>query len=245
VALPLAPRASAHVAAAAAHGEPGATSRGRAAGWLTGWALFFAAMLVLNLIWSAARYYVYARAMGHSFADVLATGSRGAAAHVLLFPLVYAANRRLLPRVERLSSRLGLHAILALGLSFAKSTLVRVFALLFGGPAPGLSIVTLVGVRIYSDVLHYALMAALCHALARYHAARAQAERAAALERELQTRVQALRGSLEPDQLFATLERLERLIESAPDEADRLIADLGDRLRAQLRESRSASGEAA
>ena len=201
--------------------------------WLVGWLLFAAAMLVLNLIWSSARYHVYGRAAGASWLEVLGTGSRGAAAHVVLFPLVYAANRRLLPPLRGLSGRLGLHAGLALALSFTKSALVRAFSGLVGA-APALSIVTLVGARIYSDVLHYALMAGLCHALERYRSSREQAQRAARLEAELEGRLRELRRRVEPEVLFAALDRLEALVEREPEQAERLIADLGDRLRQSL-----------
>jgi two-component system, LytTR family, sensor kinase len=206
--------------------------------WLVGWLLFAVAMLVLNVIWSSARYQVYGRAAGASWAEVLGQGSRGAFAHVLLFPLVYAANRRLLPGLRTLSARLALHATLALALSFAKSALVRAAAGMTG-PAPVLSIVTLVGARIYSDVLHYALMAGLCHALDRYRSARAQAARAARLEAELERQLGDLRRRLEPEVLFAGLDQLEALVEQAPEQAERLIADLGDRLRQSLAEGRA------
>jgi two-component system, LytTR family, sensor kinase len=217
--------------------RPGTTAAATAVApdrlWLLGWLLFGAAMLMLNLIWSSARYHVYGRAAGASWPEVLGQGSRGALAHVLLFPLVYAANRRLLPGLRTLSARLALHASLALALSFAKSALVRASTGLLG-PAPVLSIVTLVGARIYSDVLHYALMAGLCHALERYRSARAQAARAARLEAELAGRLGDLRRRLEPEVLFDGLDRLEALVEPAPEQAERLIADLGDRLRQSL-----------
>jgi two-component system LytT family sensor kinase len=208
-----------------------ASSRPR---WLVAWALFLAAMAVLNVIWSAARFYVHATPEGR-FGDVLLAGARGGAAHVLLFPLVYAANRRLIRALPGFWSRLLMHASLALALSLAKSTLVRCFCLLLGGSAP--SIVAMMGVRIYSDLLHYALMAALCHALDRYSSMREQAERAATLERALATRLKAIRSSIDPDVLLATLARIEATVEPAPLEADRLVASLGDRLRESLRES--------
>jgi two-component system, LytTR family, sensor kinase len=205
--------------------------------WLLGLLLFAGAMFVLNLIWSSARYLVYARPAGQSFTDVIAAGSRGAAALVLLFPLVYWANLHLVPTVRRLPPRVALHGLLALGLSIAKSTLVR-GSLLLSGVAVVPSVAGLVLMRIYADLLHYTLMAGLCYALARYRDHREHMLREARLEVELAgARLFALQLRLEPDLLFSTLDRLELLIDQAPEEADRLVADLGDRLRRVLRAS--------
>jgi signal transduction histidine kinase len=214
--------------------------------WLLGWLVFAGAMFVLNLIWSSARYVIYARPTGQSWTDVIAAGSRGAAALVLLFPVVYWANLHLVPRVRGAPARLALHGLLALGLSAAKSALVRAWMLLAGSPAVP-TVVGLVLVRIYADLLHYLLMAGVCYALARYRDHREQILREARLQAELAgARLSALQLRLEPDQLFSTLDRLQTLIDRAPEEADRLLADLGDRLRRVLRASQPVTaGEAA
>lgn len=204
--------------------------------WLRAWALFLAAMAVLNLTWSAARFYVGAPPGGSFLAELL-SGSRGAAAHVLLFPLIYAANRRLVAGISKFWARLVLHGCLALGLSLGKAALVRLFGLPFSGSFAAPSVVALMGVRIYSDLLHYALMAALCHALDRHRSLRREADRAARLEIELASRLKLLRSTVHPTDLLATLERIEHSIEPAPEEADRMVSSLGDRLRQMLGDS--------
>jgi hypothetical protein len=205
--------------------------------WLVGWLVFSGAMLVLNVIWVSARYYGYARHQGLSWADELVAGSRGAAALVLLFPLIYAVNRRLISRVPSLAGRVALHAGAALGLSLAKSSLVRALALVLGGPQGQQPILAMVLFRIYADLLHYAVMAGICQALEQWRRQREQALANARLESDLaRAHLEARRRALEPDRLLASLDRLETAIDRAPHQADQLVARLGDSLRALLRE---------
>jgi sensor histidine kinase YesM len=230
---------------AAAEATPDLAQRPTERPWLSAWLLFAAAMLVLNLAWSSARYLVQARETGLSWSGTFATGAPGAIALVLLFPLVHAANRHVVARIPRLAGRLAVHALLVVALSVAKSTFVSASAAVVFGLAAAPSVLALVMTRIYADVLHYALMVGLCHALERQREHRVQALRAARLEAELAgAQLEALRLRLQPGTLFAALDRLEALIDGAPEEADRLVASLGDRLRQLLRDSAVAEARA-
>jgi two-component system LytT family sensor kinase len=212
-----------------------ASERARPQLWLQASILFAAAMLVLNLVWSAARYFVFGRAAGLSLAEVFALGARGGFAFVLLFPGVYWVNQRFLARTPGWLRRFAGHAACAIALSLAKATLVRGFALALGDRVSGVTIWTLVMTRFYADILHYALMVGLCQAFDRHRRHREQTIRALRLEAELASaHLQALQLRLDPGALFATLAALEPLIERAPAQAEQLVADLGDRLRQAL-----------
>jgi two-component system LytT family sensor kinase len=201
--------------------------------WLHGWLLFGAAMTLLNLLWCAARFY--AGEPGRmAFTDILMVGTRGAGAWVLLFPLVYWLNAGLISARRTLTGRLVLHALAALLVAVLKALLVRTFEPLGGPPALG-PLAAMVAARIYSDVLHYAVMAGLSHALWHYERHMRYQLRAARLEAELAgADLQALRVRMQPQALLASLAALEQLIAHTPAAADRLIVELGDRLRALL-----------
>jgi two-component system, LytTR family, sensor kinase len=203
--------------------------------WLRGWLLFAGAMAVLNLLWCAVRVRVGDVGSGLSSADVLILGSRGATAWVLLFPLVYWLTTHLAFTRQTLAGRLLVHAPAALVMAVLKAVLVRAFEPL-GGPSAPAPLALMVAGRIYSDLLHYAVMAGLCHALYHYGRHVSYGLRAARLEAELAgAELQALRLRVQPQALLDTLADLEELIARAPAAADRLIVQLGDRLRQLLR----------
>jgi two-component system, LytTR family, sensor kinase len=235
---PTVPAAEAVPAAATAHVE---AATPRAGLWMSAWLLFGTAMALLNLIWSSARYYAGDPAPQQTWSATFVVGSRGAVAWVLLFPLVIWLNRRLMAARIGLSGRLLLHGSLALVVALAKAGLVRTFQGM-GGPALAAPIGALVAGRIYSDLLHYAVMVGLCHAVDHYARHVDYGLRAARLEAELAAaRLAALRTHLQPQLLLATLARLERLIGRAPEAAERLLVDLGDHLRRLLRKNPAAA----
>jgi two-component system LytT family sensor kinase len=202
--------------------------------WLAPWLLFIAIILVQDLgTWAAIGSFYAAAPAGWRIALVMS--SCGVAALVLLFPLVCVADRFISTRVSRRAARVALHVLGALSLCLAKAAVGRVLALASGlHDVPPVWFIALS--RFYADLLHYGLMVGICHALDRRQLRHAHGLRAARLCAQLaQARLETARLQLDPDFLFATLDRLDSLIHLAPDEADQLVAQLGDHLRQLLR----------
>jgi two-component system LytT family sensor kinase len=213
--------------------------------WLAPW-LLFAAVMGLQNLGTCAALAPFAGAPGVSFGRTFLASTCGATALVLLFPIVYAVNHFIFnkARGRGVAARVLLHVPGPPLLCLAKATLVRLLATAVGmTPLP--PILWMAMTRFYADILHYLLMVGICHAVDRLRDRQEQELRTACLLAELASaRLEAMRLRLDPDQLFATLEELEVLIERAPDDADRLVARLGEHLRHLLRE-RPVAGEGA
>jgi two-component system LytT family sensor kinase len=236
ITLPLqsTPPAAKVTAPANAEAETSGAGPHLCAPWRSGWALFTVAMIILNLLWSSARHYAAPTFPAASFWSTFAIGTRGAFAFILLFPLVAATSRLLMGARMHRAVLILAHLLLALGLSGLKACLVALLQHL-GGPRVEAGIAALIAARIYSDVLHYAVMAGICHALAHHARARAASQRAARLEAELTAaRLGALRLRLDPTWLQGSLAAIEPLVGRAPEHAERRVAALGDRLRQLL-----------
>jgi hypothetical protein len=191
-------------------------------------------MAVLNVVWCCARHYASAPGEGPGFATTLALGSRGALAWVLLFPTVAGTSHLLMRARLPGPVRVLVHALLALALATLKALLIGVLQRL-GGPRVDAPLLALVGARIYSDLLHYAVMVGICHALCHHARAQAHTARAARLEAQLTAaRLGALRLRLQPTWLLGSLAALEPMVRQSPAQAEQQVAALADRLRALL-----------
>lgn len=156
-------------------------------------------------------------------------------------PAIFWLDRRL-ARTTSLPVRLALHVPLG-ALWTCVTILLRLVARPFRGAVwpedPGAYFLD----RFYSDLLIYAVIAGI--SFARQYAEQVErstrdahdmALRTADLERRLvESRLQSLRAQLQPHFLFNALNTISAFTESNPQMARRLMAQLGDLLRASLR----------
>ena len=159
----------------------------------------------------------------------------------LVTPLVFRLDRWL-ARATPFPVRVGLHV--PLGVAWTAITIALRLAVrpLRGSPLPDDYHAYLLD-RFYSDLPIYAVIAGI--SFARLYAAQAKrgiqeahelALRTADLERRLvEARLQSLRAQLQPHFLFNALNTISAFTESNPRMARRLMAQLGDLLRASLR----------
>ena len=159
----------------------------------------------------------------------------------LVTPLIFRLDRRL-AATTTLPARLALHVPLAVVWTAVTIVLRLIARPLRGTPLPGEMTLYLLD-RFYSDLPIYAVIAGI--SFARLYAAQVKrgieeahelALRSADLERRLvEARLQSLRAQLQPHFLFNALNTISAFTESNPQMARRLMAQLGDLLRASLR----------
>jgi two-component system LytT family sensor kinase len=212
--------------------------------WLAPWLLFAVVMLLQHLATCAAIWPFSAQRAG-GFVRTFGASACGVTALVLLFPLVYAAKRFIDARGRGMLGRVVMHAPGPLLLCLAKAALAHLLAV-----AVGLADVPpvwwLAVTRFYADILHYLLMVGICQGVDDRRQQHDQELRSARLLNEIaRTRLQEMRVRLEPDLLLGALDEVEAAIARDPEEADRLIASLGDRLRRLLCEETPAPSRAA
>ena len=159
----------------------------------------------------------------------------------LVTPLIFRLDRRL-ASATTLPLRVALHV--PLGLAWTAITIALRLAArpLRGSPLPADFHIYLLD-RFYSDLPIYAVLAGI--SFARLYAAQVQRGIEEAHELELRTadverrlveaRLQSLRAQLQPHFLFNALNTISAFTESNPQMARRLMAQLGDLLRASLR----------
>ena len=159
----------------------------------------------------------------------------------LVTPFIFRLDRRLASSTT-LPVRVALHV--PLGLAWTAVTIALRLAArpMRGTPLP-LDFNAYLLDRFYSDLPIYAVIAGI--SFARLYAAQVQrgireahelALRTADLERRLvEARLQSLRAQLQPHFLFNALNTISAFTESNPQMARRLMAQLGDLLRASLR----------
>jgi len=143
----------------------------------------------------------------------------------LVAPGIFAVDRRL-ARATSFANRVILHVPLAAGWTSLTILLRLVRRGILGADVP-------VGQffleRFYSDLPIYAVLVGICFA-------REFARQKSDLERELvEAQLQTLRAQLQPHFLFNALNTISSFTESSPQTARRLMAQLGDLLRASLR----------
>jgi two-component system LytT family sensor kinase len=129
---------------------------------------------------------------------------------------------------KQLFSRIAVHIIAAIALSFARTA----FMIQVLGPRP-FGIVFWGSVSV--NILYYALLLGIAHAMlyyGRYREGERTAERLAAGLTE--ARLQALKMQLQPHFLFNTLNAISALIPAEAQPARRMVARLGDLLRIAL-----------
>jgi two-component system, LytTR family, sensor kinase len=158
----------------------------------------------------------------------------------LVTPGVFWLDRRLAARAS-LRMRLGLHVPLAVVWTSVTVLLRLVMRAVKGSFPPDVSDFFLE--RLYSDLPIYAVIAGI--SFSRQYAEQVQRStreahalvlRTADLERRLvESQLQSLRAQLHPHFLFNALNTISAFTESSPATARRLMAQLGDLLRASLR----------
>jgi two-component system, LytTR family, sensor kinase len=159
----------------------------------------------------------------------------------LVTPFIFRLDRRLAAAAS-LPVRVALHVPLALVWTAVTIALRLAARPLRGSPLPDNFHIYLLD-RFYSDLPIYAVIAGV--SFARLYAAQVKrgireahelALRTVALERRLvEARLQSLRAQLQPHFLFNALNTISAFTESNPKMARRLMAQLGDLLRASLR----------
>ena len=158
----------------------------------------------------------------------------------LLTPIIFWLDRRLAPRTS-IRVRLALHVPLGV-LWTTVAILLRLALRGFGGSFPD-NLGNYFSERFYSDLPIYAVIAGI--SFSRQYAAQVKrstreahdlALRTTDLERRLvEAQLQSLRAQMQPHFLFNALNTISAFTESNPQMARRLMAQLGDLLRASLR----------
>jgi len=145
----------------------------------------------------------------------------------LVTPAIFALDRRL-ALATSFTTRVILHVPLAAGWT-SLTVLLRLGRRLILTPAFSESFRRFFVERFYSDLPIYAVLVGISFA-------RQYARQRSDLERELvEAQLQSLRAQLQPHFLFNALNTISSFTESSPQQARRLMAQLGDLLRASLR----------
>jgi two-component system LytT family sensor kinase len=240
VGLPLRPPVALSIdAEAASHRRSGARL------WLAPW-LLFAVVIILQHLGTCAAIATFSAQVGGGFVRTFVGRGQGVVALILLFPLVYGAKRFIDARGRSGLGRVAMHVPGPILLCLAKAALAHLLAIAAGVPDVP-AVWWLATTRFYADILHYLLMVGICQAVDDRRQQHDQELRSARLLNEIaRARLQEMRLRLEPDLLLGALDEVEAAIARDPEEADRLVASLGDHLRRLLREETPApsrSGE--
>jgi hypothetical protein len=194
-------------------------------------------------LWIAAAWTILAVFFGTSlWLNYIATGREarfGASLQIslvewwiwaLLTPLpLWLARRWPLARRPR-AAHVGLHLAAGAGVALAKVLLERAARTWLFGVTP-----YLLPSSLALHMLIYWALVALAHAAAYYRQSRERELHASQMEARLQeARLDALDSQLRPHFLFNALNTIAETVHEDPERADRMIASLGDLLRASL-----------
>lgn len=202
---------------------------------LLGWTLigvFFGSQLYLASALGFGMPTAWYRAFASGLADWYIWG--------LLAPLVFWSGRRFRLGRGIWPARLVLHLFASVIVSLVQLVLTTWFAQLVesvsGRPFPFLmGLRFALAVKFHWNVVVYWAILGLSHALAYYRESRERALQALQLESQLaQARLQSLKMQLNPHFLFNTLNTVSQLIYEEPENADRMITQLGELLRLSL-----------
>jgi len=171
-------------------------------------------------------------------------------AWAVLTPLVAGVTRRWPIRGDGIFRCLAIHALLGAGLLAAKvlldisvTTGLRPPQAPPPGPPPPPpagppSLLGMIVIGLGPNLAVYVAIVGVCHAIDYYRKYRQRELDASKLEAQLAgARLQVLEMQLRPHFLFNTLNAISTLVRSDPDAAERMIASLGDLLRAVLHRS--------
>jgi signal transduction histidine kinase len=216
-------------------GDDGREERQAVRRWLAPW-LLFAAVMVLQHFATCTVLWPFSTQHAAGFMRVFGASACGLMALVMLFPFVYAANRLIDAHAPSALWRVAMHAPGPVLLCLAKAALAHLLAIAFRLPAVS-AVWSLAISRFYADILHYLLMVGICQAVDHHRRQRDHELHSARLLNELaEARLRAMRLRLGPDVLLGAFDEVEALIATDPEQADRLVARLGDHLRRLLRD---------
>ncbi len=214
----------------------------------TQWLLLFVGGWTLLGLFQAVRlYYLYNVGGSGSitFPHVLALALSDWYIWGALSPLIYHLTRRLDIDRGQWGKRLATHIVLAFVFSAVHLFVFSLFVYVMREYA-GLPIATTVesfwavytstmASKLYLAVLTYLMIAFVSYAIGYYRRFREKEHRLSQAEARLsETRLQALRGQLQPHFLFNALNAITALVHTDPEAADRMINRLSDLLRMSL-----------
>jgi signal transduction histidine kinase len=158
---------------------------------------------------------------------------------LLLAPLVFWVARRFPIERPHLSSRLGLHATVALVVSAVHGVLYFLLEWATGSlwheMTPRQLVLVYVTKSAASGVLIYLALVAVSHGINYYRRYQERERRATQLLAQLsRAELEVLKMQLQPHFLFNTLHAISALVRPDPDAAERIITRLGDLLRMSL-----------